>query len=69
MIAALIGYAVWQIAVITFADLSQPKPVFHYSSIGICLAIFLLLQWKPLKKLHPILWIGCGALLGILFRL
>lgn len=69
MIASLIGYAIWQIAVITFADLSQPKPVFHYSSMGICLVIFLLLQWKPLKKLHPIVWIGCGAILGILFRL
>ena len=69
MIASLIGYAIWQIAVITFADMTQPKPVFHYSSMGICLVIFLLLQWKPLKKLHPILWIGCGAILGILFRL
>ena len=69
MIAALIGYAVWHIAVITFADLSGPTPVFHYSSIGICIAVFLLLQWKPLKKLHPILWIACGAILGILFQL
>ena len=69
MIASLIGYAVWQIAVITFADLTQPRPVFHYSSMGICLVVFLLLQWKPLKKLHPILWIGCGAVLGIIFQL
>lgn len=69
MIAALIGYAVWQIAKITFIDTSGAEIVFHYPEIILCVVLFALMQWKPLKKLHPILWIGCGAVLGILFQL
>lgn len=69
MIAALIGYAVWQIARITFADTSGEKLILHYPAILICIILFALMQWKPLKKLHPIIWIVCGAILGILFKL
>lgn len=69
MIAALIGYAVWQIAEITFADTTGTKLVLYYPAILICIILFALMQWKPLKKLHPIIWIACGAVLGILFKL
>ncbi len=69
MIASLIGYAVWQIAVITFADTTGPKIIFRFDAIFICAALLALFQWKPLKKLHPIVWIALGALLGILFKL
>lgn len=69
MIAALIGYAVWQIAMVTFADTSSPKTVFHIDAILICLAFLFLFQLKPLKKLHPIIWIAVGAVVGILFQL
>lgn len=69
MIASLIGYAVWQIAVITFADTTEPKIIFRFDAIFICAALLALFQWKPLKKLHPIVWIALGALLGILFKL
>lgn len=69
MIAALIGYAVWQIAVITFADTSAPKIVFHFDAIAICIGLLLIFRWKPAKKLHPITWIVIGAVLGIIFKL
>lgn len=69
MIAALIGYAVWQIAVITFADTSAPKIIFHFDAIAICIGFLLIFQWKPTKKLHPITWIIAGAVLGIIFKL
>lgn len=69
MIAALIGYAVWQIAVITFADTSGEQIVFYVPAIIICVVLFALFQYKPLKKLHPIIWIGVGAVLGIIFKL
>lgn len=69
MIAALIGYAVWQIAVITFADTSGARIIFYYPAIIICILLFAVMQLKPLKKLHPIIWIGCGAVLGIIFHL
>ena len=69
MIAALIGYAVWQIAMISFADTTSGKAILRFPSILICAAVFALLQIKQLKKLHPIIWIACGAVLGILFQL
>lgn len=34
-----------------------------------CIVIFLLMNIKQLKKLHPAFWILCGALLGIIFKL
>lgn len=69
MIAALIGYAVWQIAMITFTDTSRDKITFRFDAIFICAALLILFQWKPAKKLHPIVWIAAGAVVGILFKL
>ncbi len=69
MIAALIGYAVWQIAIITFADTSGPDIIFHYDAAIICVILLLLFHWKPVKNLHPIIWIAVGAVLGIVFQL
>lgn len=69
MIAALIGYAVWQIAAVSFMDTSQGTMSLHIPSIVISAAVLVLLQFRALKKLHPILWIGCGAVLGILLKL
>lgn len=69
MIAALISYAVWQIAVITFADTNGGTIVLLPVHIIVCVVIFLLLQSKKLGKLHPIIWIACGAVLGIVLKL
>lgn len=69
MIAALIGYAVWQIIVITFADTTGSAIHLKYPAILTGGIVFLLLQIKPLKKLHPIIWIITGAAAGVLFSL
>lgn len=69
MIAALISYAVWQIAVITFADTSSGTVMLHPVHIIVCIAVFLLLQNKKLGRLHPVIWIVCGAVLGIVLKL
>lgn len=69
MIAALIGFAVWQIVGITFADTSNGTITLHYSAVIIGLIIFILTQIKPLKKIHPIIWIIVGAASGIFFQL
>lgn len=69
MIAALIGYAIWQIAAITFFEINGTHITFHFEAIIICAVLLCLLQWKPLKKLHPIVWIIVGAALGIIFKL
>ena len=38
-------------------------------SVALAVAVFFAMRWKPLKKLHPIAFIGICALLGILFQL
>lgn len=69
MIAALIGYAIWQIASITFFSREGSQILFHWKPLLICAGFLLIFQWKPLKKLHPITWILVGAVIGILLKL
>ena len=69
MIAALIGYAIWQIASITFFSKDGSQILFHWKPLLICAGFLLIFQWKPLKKLHPIIWILIGAVIGILLQL
>ena len=66
MIAALIGYAVWQIVRITFADASKEILSLNYTAILIGFVIFTLLQIKPLKNIHPLIWIIAGAVAGVI---
>lgn len=35
----------------------------------VCIAFFGLMNVKKLKKLHPVVWILCGAVMGIIFKL
>lgn len=68
-VAALIGYAVFEllkIAVVTTVN-GHVKP--DYLSIAICVIAVALLQIKKLAKLHPLLWIVAGAVLGIVFQM
>lgn len=43
--------------------------VFSWLNLGILVGIFILLQIKPINKLHPILFILFGALLGVVLQL
>lgn len=64
-VAALIGYAVWellQITMVTTTENGQTLP--DLTSIMLCILFVLLLQWKRLQKLHPIVWILAGAVAG-----
>ena len=38
-------------------------------SLAIAVGVFFAMRWKPLKKLHPIAFIGICALLGVIFQL
>lgn len=69
MIASLIGYAIWQIAVLTFFDQSAGRFVPLLLPLVCGIGIYLLLQIPKLKKLHPICWILVGAVLGIVLKL
>ena len=68
-VAALIGYAVWELLQITMVVTKNGEKRIDFLRVLICLNIFLLLQIKPLKKLHPLIWIIAGAVIGIIFQL
>ncbi|MCI8292012.1 MAG: chromate transporter [Hespellia sp.] len=68
-VAALIGYAVWELLQITFLLTKNGKMQLDYLGILLCLVMFALMMVKPLKKLHPLCWIVAGAALGIVFQL
>ena len=41
---------------------------FHWKAILLAVAVFVCLQIKPLKKLHPIVFIAASAVIGIVFQ-
>lgn len=43
--------------------------LFHWPAIALAAAIFICLQVKPLKKLHPIVFIAISAVVGVLFKM
>jgi len=69
-------------ALITSAGLSVALSIFltvggttehtfslNWMAIVLALAVFFGMKWKPLKKLHPIAFIGISALVGIIFKM
>ena len=68
-VAALIGYAVWELLKIALISTAGGTTRIDYTSLLICLGAFGLLQVKQLKKLHPLVWIAAGAVIGIVFRM
>lgn len=68
-VAALIGYAVWELLKITMVTIKNGQTLPDLTSIFLCILIFALLQVKRLGNLHPVVWIIAGAVLGILLKL
>ena len=68
-VAALIGYAVWELLKIALVSTVNGSLHINVTSVVICLGTFLLLQVKKLGKLHPILWILAGAVIGIVLKI
>lgn len=69
-VAALILYAVLELCKIALFTVSSAGAYIpDYTNILICVLSFGLLQIKQLKKIHPLLWILAGAVVGILFKL
>lgn len=68
VVAALILYAVWELCLLSLFYIgSNGESVPDFHNIFLCVLIFLLLQTKKLKNLHPLFWILIGAVSGILF--
>ena len=68
-VAALIGYAVWELLKIALVSTTGGVTQINYTSIFICIGVFLLLQIKKLGKLHPLVWIVAGAVIGIVLKM
>lgn len=64
--AALIAAAGLGVAakVLLRADLS-----IHWPALLLAAAVFVCVKWTPLKKLHPIVFIGISAVIGVVFQL
>lgn len=68
-VAALIGYAVWELLKIALVTTVNGNIQINYVSVVICLGTFALLQIKKLGKLHPLVWIVFGAVVGIVLKM
>lgn len=70
---ALITAAMLQVAKIALMFHGVPGTetvqVFYWPAILLAAVIFVLVKFTPLKKLHPICFIGISALVGIIFKL
>lgn len=69
-VAALIGYAVFELMQISLAAVNgNGITSIDHISLFICLAVFCIMQLSVCKKLHPLVWILLGAVIGILLKL
>ena len=47
----------------------EPAAAIYWPAVALAAAVFVCLQVKPLKKLHPIVFIALSAVVGIVFQL
>ena len=64
-VAALIGYAVWELLKIAIVAVSGGQVQVNLTNVAVCGVTFVLLQVKKLGKLHPLVWIAAGACVGV----
>lgn len=66
-VAALIGYAIWELLkIVMVTDDGSGVRVVNLVIWFVAIGVF---QIKKLKKVHPLVWIAMGALLGILLKI
>lgn len=69
-VAALIGYAVWELVKISLTIVHENSvTTIDYLGVLICATAFGIMQIKYCKKLHPLVWIVIGAVIGIILKL
>lgn len=68
-VAALIGYAVWELLKIALISAAEGKLEINLVNAVVCIVTFTLLQIKRLGKLHPLVWIAAGACAGIVLKM
>ncbi len=68
-VAALIGYAVWELLKIALISAADGKIQVNLVNAAVCVVVFALLQIKKFGKLHPLVWIAAGACVGIVLKM
>lgn len=68
-VAALIGYAVWELLKIAIVAVSGGQVQVNLTNVAVCGVTFVLLQVKKLGKLHPLVLIAAGACVGIVLKM
>lgn len=68
-VAALILYAVLELSKISLLITTDSGYRPDFTSIIICVVLFIMMEIPHLKKLHPLIWIAAGAIIGIIFKL
>ena len=68
-VAALIGYAVWELLKIALISAADGKIQVNLVNAAVCVVVFALLQIKKLGKLHPLVWIAAGGCVGIVLKM
>jgi len=60
-----------RIALTTLAwEVKAPEVgIFYWPAILLAAVIFVLIKFTPMKKLHPICFIGFAAVVGIIFKM
>ena len=66
---ALITAALLQVAEIALLGGGGAALAVDWVAVVLALAVFLLVQYSPLKKLHPICFIALSALAGVVFQM
>lgn len=64
-VTALIAAAIWglfRVVLVTETGTLAVKP------LVLCAVVFVMMQLKPLKKLHPAVWLLAAAVVGIVFQ-
>lgn len=62
--AAVLG--ILETTLFTAKDGGYPFPIV---SIVLCALFFVGMNWKKMKKVHPVFWLLIGAVLGVIFQL
>lgn len=68
---AAAGLSVARIALLTgaaFTGVGSLLTLFHWKGAVLAAAVFVCLQLKPLKKLHPVVLIAASAVVGVVFQ-
>ena len=62
------GLSVAASVLVTVEGLEGHILVAHWPAIILAAAVFVAMKWTPMKKLHPIVFIGIAAVVGAVFQ-